>query len=73
MSERRKIETVEDAESLTDVIEGVVEGWYPPGTRMDTHDFLDRVEGHEYDLGSDLSSPAIVKILKIARKMRSSV
>lgn len=65
-----KISTVEDAEKLREEIVSVVEGWYPPGTSIDWEDLLGRVEGTDYDLGTDMSSQAIQHIQRVVRQTR---
>jgi hypothetical protein len=57
--------------------ERIFDGWFADGReRIDWHDFLDRLDGatlddeSTLDLGTDLSSPAIVKIKAHVREYR---
>lgn len=64
--------TVFDAADVTteilEIAESIYDGWYADGHTIDWLDFLDRLDGSTLadestlDLGSDLSSPAAVKI-----------
>jgi predicted SpoU family rRNA methylase len=67
-----QITTREDARGIESDVEAVVEGWYPPGTRVDWQDFLDRLEKRGMDLGDSMSSPAIEEIKKMVRNMRKA-
>lgn len=67
-----QITTREDARAIEGDVEAIVEGWYPPGTRMNWGDFLDRLETRGMDLGDSMDSPAIRQIKKMARKMREA-
>jgi hypothetical protein len=56
---------------LREVIESVVDGWYPEG-RIDWDDFLYRVEKMaDVDLPTDMLSPAIKAIKNYVRQYRS--
>lgn len=67
-----QITTREDARAIESDVEAIVEGWYPPGTRMDWEDFLERLEKRGMDLGDSMDSPAIRQIKKMAREMRKA-
>lgn len=66
------ITTREDARSIEEDVESVVEGWYPAGTRIDWEDFLWRLEKRGMDLGDSMDSPAIREIKKMVREMRKT-
>lgn len=70
MPKWREIRTTEDADSIRDVVESILDGWYPDGSRIDWGDFIDRVEGSDLDLGDDMTSPAIKRIRAIVRELR---
>lgn len=67
--------TIHDYEDVSEeiirLVHGIVDGWYSEG-RVDWEDFWDRLEGSflrdgtRLDLGSDLSSPALKRLKKIA-------
>jgi hypothetical protein len=72
-----EVRTAEDVtDEVLEIVQGIVEGWYDEG-RIDWEDVWDRVEksvlddGRGIDMGSDLGSPAILKIKKHIRKWRA--
>jgi hypothetical protein len=72
-----EVRTAEDVtDEVLEIVQGIVEGWYDEG-RIDWEDVWDRVEksvlddGRGIDMGSDLGSPAILKIKKEIRKWRA--
>lgn len=71
MSDPKPIRTAADADSIREDIEQVFDGWYADADRIDWHDFIDRLEGHDNDLGSDMLSPAIKRIKAIVKELRS--
>lgn len=71
MGELKPIITAVDADAIREDIEAVVEGWYPTG-RIDWEDLLDRIEDRGYDLGTDLTSPAIKRIKAIVKEIRAA-
>lgn len=72
MSEDLDIRTKADADSIWEDIEEVFNGWYAEAPRIDWEDFLDRLEKRGYDLGDSMLSPAIERIKKIVKELRSS-
>ena len=71
MSQDRVIQTAEDADSITEHIQSVHDGWYSEGV-IDWEDFLYRLEEYGLDLGPSMNSPAIRRIKAIVRKLRRS-
>lgn len=68
--ELRPIRTREQADAISAEIEDHAEGWVTDA-RVDWDDYLDRVERDlRLDLGEDLDSPAIKRVLAIARRVR---
>lgn len=70
MADDREIYTAEDADSIREDIESIFDGWYADAERVDWDDFLDRLERRGYDLGDELTSPAIRRIKAIVRELR---
>lgn len=71
MDELRPILTAVDADSISDVIEEVYDGWFAKEPQIDWEDFLNRLEQWAHcDLGHDLHSPAIKRIQQTVRKLR---
>lgn len=73
-----EVRTAEDVTpEIIEIVQGIVEGWYDEG-RIDWEDVWDRVErtylddGRGIDMGTDLGSPAILKIKREIRKWRAS-
>lgn len=76
MTELRPIRTVEDADSIRPQVAEVFDGWFSdvldePAARIDWEEFLDRLERYDLDLGDKLDTPAIRRIKKIVRELRS--
>lgn len=77
-----KFTTVTKAEDVsTEVLLAATEiyrGWFADSVRIDWEDFLDRLDGiplddgSQLDLGTDLSSPAIVLIRKHIKAVHKS-
>lgn len=73
-----EVRTAEDVTpEIIEIVQGIVEGWYDEG-RIDWDDVWDRVErtylddGRGIDMGTDLGSPAILKIKREIRKWRAA-
>lgn len=50
---------------LLEAVETIYDGWYAETSRVNWHDFLDRLERHtDVDLGCNMQSPRILKIKK---------
>jgi hypothetical protein len=68
----REIRTAQDADTLRHDIAEVFDGWFAFVPSIDWDDFLERLESRgDYDLGSDMNSPAIRRIKQIVRSLRS--
>lgn len=68
------IRTSEDVTpEVIEIVHGLVDGWFDTGP-IDTGDLTDRLERHrledgsQIDLGDDITSPAIRKIMREARR-----
>lgn len=76
-SQWRTIE-LDEVETLHAEIESIVTGWYID-QNIDTHDFLDRLEGlhlsdgKRLDLGGSLDDPVIKSIMRYARKFKREI
>lgn len=66
----RQIRTAADADQIYESVESVYDGWYAGASRIDWEDFVDRLEGHGWDLGDDMLSEAIKRIREIVRDLR---
>ena len=65
------IRTKQDADAIVEDIEAVYDGWYAEASRIDWEDFLDRLEARGHDLGSDMLSPAVLRIKAIVKGLRA--
>lgn len=71
MSIDRMIVTAADADSIREDIESVYDGWFAGTDRIDWENFMDRLEKRGYDLGDSWTSPAMSRIQKIVKRLRT--